>query len=105
MIFEGENLEVDPPRRLVKSLATLWGKDMKSEGPSQVTWEIQPVGIPGCSTSDELREGAYDQLFGGGPMVLSGLKTLLETGEILTTPGSLRWLQNRRRAIIRSREV
>jgi hypothetical protein len=26
-------------------------------------------------------------------MVLSGLKTLLETGEMLTTPGSLRWVQ------------
>ena len=24
-------------------------------------------------------------------MILSGLKTLLETGELLTTPGSLRW--------------
>jgi hypothetical protein len=27
-------------------------------------------------------------------MILSGIKTLLETGEILTTPGSLRWLQH-----------
>jgi hypothetical protein len=27
-------------------------------------------------------------------MVLSGLKTLLETGEMLTTPGSLRWLED-----------
>ena len=26
-------------------------------------------------------------------MVLSGLKTLLETGELLTTPGSLRFSQ------------
>jgi len=24
-------------------------------------------------------------------MILSGLKTWLETGEVLTTPGSLRW--------------
>jgi len=30
---------------------------------------------------------------GGWPMVLSGLKTLLETGELLTTPGSLRFLR------------
>jgi hypothetical protein len=27
-------------------------------------------------------------------MILSGLKTLLETGETLTTPGSLRWQQD-----------
>lgn len=41
---------------------------------------------------DQLREGANNQLYGGWPMVLVGLKTLIETGEMLTTPGSLRWL-------------
>ena len=40
---------------------------------------------------DELRDGANDELYGGWPMILSGLKTLLETGETLTTPGSLRY--------------
>jgi uncharacterized protein YndB with AHSA1/START domain/DNA-binding transcriptional ArsR family regulator len=92
-ILEGENLEVDPPRRLVQSFRALWGEDVKSEGTSRVTWEIQPVG-DSCLlkvTHDQLREGANNQLYGGWPMVLSGLKTLLETGEMLTTPGSLRW--------------
>jgi hypothetical protein len=40
-----------------------------------------------------LREDANNQLYGGWPMILSGLKTLLETGETLTTLGSLRWGQ------------
>jgi len=40
-------------------------------------------------THDQLREGANEEIFGGWPMILSGLKTLLETGELLTTPGSL----------------
>jgi hypothetical protein len=44
-------------------------------------------------THDRLREGANTQLYGGWPMILSGIKTLLETGEMLTTPGSLRWIQ------------
>lgn len=57
-MFEGENPEVDPPRRLLV-------------------------------THTELREGANAQLHAGWPMILSGLKTLLETGELLTTPGSL----------------
>ena len=64
---------------------------MKAEGRSRVTWEIEPVG-DSCRlivTHDELREGANEELYGGWPMVLSGLKTLLETGEQLTTPGSL----------------
>jgi len=33
--------------------------------------------------------GANEQIYGGWPMILSGLKTWLETGELLTTPGSL----------------
>src|ERR1700736_2676287 len=92
-IFEGENLEVDPPRRLVQSFRALWDEGVKSEGTSRVTYEIEPI-RDSCRltvTHDQLREGANNQLFGGWPMVLSGLKTLLETGELLTTPGSLRW--------------
>jgi uncharacterized protein YndB with AHSA1/START domain/DNA-binding transcriptional ArsR family regulator len=94
-IFEGENLEIDPPRRLVQSFRALWGEDVKREGTSRVTWEIEPVG-DSCRlivTHDQLREDANDQLYGGWPMILSGLKTLLETGELLTTPGSLRYAQ------------
>ena len=92
-ISEGENLEVDPPRRLVQSFTALWSDDVKSEGTSRVTWDIEQVG-DSCRltvTHDQLREGANDQLYGGWPMILSGLKTLLETGETLTTPGSLRY--------------
>jgi hypothetical protein len=40
-------------------------------------------------THDQLRDGANEQLYGGWPMILSGLKTWLETGELLATPGSL----------------
>ncbi|HZV75007.1 MAG TPA: SRPBCC domain-containing protein [Conexibacter sp.] len=90
----GENLEVEPPRRLVQSFDALWGDDVKAEATSRVTWEIEPVG-DSCRLTvvhDQLREGANDQLFGGWPMILSGLKTLLETGEPLTTPGSLMYL-------------
>jgi uncharacterized protein YndB with AHSA1/START domain/DNA-binding transcriptional ArsR family regulator len=92
-ILEGGNLEVEPPRRLVQSFRALWDEDVKREGTSRVTYEIEPIG-DSCRltvTHDQLREGANNQLFGGWPMVLSGLKTLLETGELLTTPGSLRW--------------
>jgi uncharacterized protein YndB with AHSA1/START domain len=94
-ISEGENLEVDPPRRLVQSFRALWGEDVIAEGTSRVTWEIEPVG-DSCRLTvvhDQLREGANGQLYGGWPMILSGLKTLLETGERLTTPGSLRYAE------------
>jgi len=92
-ISAGENLEVEPPRRLVQSFQALWSEDVKGAGHSRVTWEIEPVG-DSCRllvTHDQLPEGANSELFGGWPMILSGLKTLLETGELLTTPGSLRY--------------
>ena len=88
---EGENLEVNPPRRLVQTMRALWGDDVKAEGTSRITWEIEQV-EDSCRltvTHDQLREGANEQLYGGWPMILSGLKTWLETGQKLTTPGSL----------------
>jgi uncharacterized protein YndB with AHSA1/START domain/DNA-binding transcriptional ArsR family regulator len=91
LLGEGEVLEVEPPTRLVHTLVALWSDDVQREGSSRVTWEIEPVG-DSCRltvTHDQLREGANDELYGGWPMILSGLKTWLETGELLTTPGSL----------------
>jgi uncharacterized protein YndB with AHSA1/START domain/DNA-binding transcriptional ArsR family regulator len=91
LLAEGENLEVDPPRRLVQTMVALWGDEVKAEPTSRVTWEIEPIG-DSCRltvTHDQLREDANNQLYGGWPMILSGLKTWLETGTVLTTPGSL----------------
>jgi uncharacterized protein YndB with AHSA1/START domain len=88
---EGTNLEVDPPRRLVQSMVALWGEDVQAAGATRVAWDIEPVG-DSCRltvTHDQLPPGASEQLYGGWPMILSGLKTWLETGELLTTPGSL----------------
>ena len=91
VLIEGEVLEADPPLRLVYTMTALWSDEVKSEGTSRVTWEIEPVG-DSCRLTvihDQLREGANGQIYGGWPMVLSGLKTWLETGQLLTTPGSL----------------
>jgi uncharacterized protein YndB with AHSA1/START domain len=95
-IASGENLEVDPPHRLVQSFTALWSDDVKAEGTSRVTWDITPVGDDTCALTvvhDQLREGGHEQIYGGWPQILSGLKTLLETGETLTTPGSLMYAQ------------
>jgi uncharacterized protein YndB with AHSA1/START domain len=93
-IAAGENVEVDPPRRLVQTFTALWSDEVKAEGESKVTWEIEPVGDDSCRltvTHDLVKAAANGELYGGWPMILSGLKTLLETGEDLTTPGSLRY--------------
>jgi hypothetical protein len=70
----------------------LWGDDVKAEGTTRITWDIEPVGTDSCRLlviHDQMRDGANDQIYGGWPMILSGLKTWIKTGEVLTTPGSL----------------
>ena len=94
-IAEGENLEVNPPRRLVQTFRALWSDTVKNAGYSRVTWEIEPIG-DSCRltvTHDQLPAEANPELYGGWPMILSGLKTLLETGQTLTTPGSQMYLK------------
>ena len=94
-IASGENLEVDPPRLLVQSFTALWSDEVKSLGATRVTWEIEQVG-DSCRLTvvhDQLPENANAEIYGGWPMILSGLKTLLETGETIDTPGSLRYSQ------------
>lgn len=92
-LAEGENIIVEPPRRLVQSMRTLWSEAAEAaeeQGTTRVTWEIEPVG-DSCRltvTHDQLSGDAPPELYGGWPMILSGLKTWLETGESLTTPGS-----------------
>ena len=94
LLSEGEILEIDPPRKLVHTMIAHFSPEAEAEGTSRVTWEIEQV-ADSCRltlTHDQMREGANDQLYGGWPMILSGLKTWLETGELLTTPGSLMWV-------------
>jgi len=94
-LVEGENLIVDPPRRLVQTMRILWSEEAERAGTSRVTWEIEPVG-DSCRLTvihDQLSESAPSELYGGWPMILSGLKTWLETGQTLTTPGSLMYGQ------------
>ena len=90
-LIEGENLVVERPNRLVQTLRALWGPDAERAGTSRVTWEIEPVG-DSCRLTvvhDQLPPDAPAEVYGGWPMILSGLKTWLETGQTLTTPGSL----------------
>ena len=90
-LIEGENLEVSPPTRLVQTYRAVWDDNIKTQGTSRVSWEIKQVGDSSrlTVTHDQLPEDADSHLYGGWPMILSGLKTWLETGEQLTTPGSL----------------
>jgi uncharacterized protein YndB with AHSA1/START domain len=82
-------LEWDPPRRLVHEWRSRYDDELAAEEPSRVTWEIEPQddGTSLLTVVHDRLEGAPKtaaSVSGTGWMwVLSGLKTLLETGEPL----------------------
>jgi uncharacterized protein YndB with AHSA1/START domain/DNA-binding transcriptional ArsR family regulator len=84
----GEVLEIDPPRRLVQSFSAKWDEHVAADDPTRLSWEIEEAG-PGVCKLTVIHDGfasrtaTYDQVQGGMPYILSGLKTLLETGKPL----------------------
>ena len=81
-------LEKDPPRRLVHGWRALYDPELAGEATSRVTWEIdqQEAGVSRLTVTHDQLEGApktAESVAGGWMYVLSGLKTLLETGEPL----------------------
>jgi len=87
LAVEGEVLEVEPPRRLVTTWAFRHEPDLAVDPPSRVTWEIEPLGETCRLTlihNDFPSETATSRsVVQGWPVVLSSLKSLLETGEAL----------------------
>jgi uncharacterized protein YndB with AHSA1/START domain/DNA-binding transcriptional ArsR family regulator len=81
--IEGEVVEADPPRRLVHTFAIKYDPTI-NDPPTRVTWEITQMG-DACRlavTHDGFtaENQTFEQTSGGWPVILSGLKTLLETG-------------------------
>jgi uncharacterized protein YndB with AHSA1/START domain len=86
----GTVLEVDPPRRLAMDFDALWDDRIRDEPPVRMTWEIVPAGET-CRltvTTDDIVPGSATQesFEGGVVFIVSGLKSLLETGEALPAP-------------------
>jgi uncharacterized protein YndB with AHSA1/START domain len=86
---DGEVLEADPPRRLQHTWRSLYDEESAAEPHSRVTWEIEPQdgGVTKLTVVHDQLEAAPKTaagVSGGWMFVLSGLKTLLETGEPLT---------------------
>ena len=87
-LVEGEVLESDPPRMLKHTWRALYDPETASEPHSRVTWEIEPQegGVTKLTVTHDQLEAAPKtavSVAGGWSYVLSGLKTLLETGEPL----------------------
>jgi uncharacterized protein YndB with AHSA1/START domain len=83
---EGKVLEIEPRKKLVHTFATTG----VSDAPSRVTWELEPMGSVTLLTitHDEFdgETQTYTSVARGWNPVVSGLKTLLETGKPLAIP-------------------
>jgi uncharacterized protein YndB with AHSA1/START domain len=84
--ISGEVLEYDPPRKLTVSWNVNWPGLVEKLGPTLVSYEIEPSGEAVRLTMSELHDRPLsDDILSGGrsgwPAILSGLKSLLETGQ------------------------
>ena len=87
----GEIVEAEPPKRLVIHWQNQIKSELKAEGVSQCTMELEPTGtaVKLRITHGIQREPSkfIEAVSGGWPKVLSNLKSLLETGSIVL-PGA-----------------
>ena len=82
----GEILEIDPPRSLVIRWQNEWSPELKAEGPSRCNIIIERSGTAVKLTViheiDRPDSKLITSVSGGWPLVISNLKSLLETGEV-----------------------
>ena len=83
----GEIVAIDPPKRLVLKWRNEFMPELKSEGYSRCTIELEPVDKAVKLTVTHVMDRAESQFIekvsGGWPRILSNLKSLLETGELV----------------------
>jgi uncharacterized protein YndB with AHSA1/START domain len=85
----GEIIESDPPRRLVIKWQNEWKPEMKAEGYSRCTFDIEPESVNGVVKltvthgMDKEASKFINGVSGGWPKILSNLKSLLETGQVV----------------------
>jgi uncharacterized protein YndB with AHSA1/START domain len=88
--LDGKVLELLPQKKLVTTFAAVHDPESAKDRPSRVTWEIQSMGdVCKLTLTHDDFDGitkTYEQVAMGWNPVLSGLKTLLETGKPLAIP-------------------
>jgi uncharacterized protein YndB with AHSA1/START domain len=85
----GEVIESDPPRKLVLAWTHQWRPELKAEGPARCTMTLEPVREATKLTIlheiDKPGSLLISAVSDGWPKILSNLKSLLETGEVVLT--------------------
>lgn len=86
----GEILGIDPPKRIEFTFHALWDEELKAEGPAREVWALTEINGM-VELAIELYDVAADSKtvedFGAGlSYIISGLKSLVETGKGLPAP-------------------
>jgi uncharacterized protein YndB with AHSA1/START domain len=85
----GEVLEIEPPTRLVLKWRNEFVPELKAEGYSRCSFELEPhdgaVKLTVTHGIDRPGSKFIEAVSGGWPSILSNLKSLLETGEVVAT--------------------
>jgi uncharacterized protein YndB with AHSA1/START domain len=83
----GEVLEIDRPRRLVLSWRNEFKPELRAEGFSRMTYELEPQGgavkLTIVHKMDRADSKLIEAVSDGWPGIIASLKSLLETGESL----------------------
>jgi uncharacterized protein YndB with AHSA1/START domain len=83
----GKILEIDHPRKLVIEWSIDFQPELKAEGPTRVTYELEPAGTAVKFTLTQetpvAKSKIVDAMSQGWPHLFASLKSLLETGEPL----------------------
>jgi uncharacterized protein YndB with AHSA1/START domain len=99
LLDSGEVVEIDPPRRMVVRWQNEWKPELKAEGPGRCTFELEPVGgavrLTITHEMDRPDSKLITAVSGGWPRVVSNLKSLIETGEVVLTEAQHHDLRSR----------
>jgi uncharacterized protein YndB with AHSA1/START domain len=88
----GEIVEIDPPRRLVLKWRNEFRPELKAEGAASCTIQLEPMADAVKLTISHVMDRSPSKLIqavsGGWPRILSNLKSILETGDVVLKTAS-----------------
>ena len=87
VVADGETISCEPEARLEMMFHARWDPELEAEGPVREVWIVADAGET-TMLSVEMHDVAidsktYSEFTGGFPFIVSGLKTLVETGNVM----------------------
>jgi len=87
LVADGFIVTIDPPHRLEMMFHARWDPELDQEGPIRMVWTVEDNnGLTAVTVASfvDTDTKSYTDWVGGIPFIVSGMKTLLETGKPMT---------------------